>query len=119
VKAEVGVKLRARRVEDSDDHGWDLEALRSELADDEVRVVAVRRNDDRVGLLDPGLTQDLHVHPMPDDIAALPVLTQPVERLLAFVDGGHVPPVAVELECDGRADSPATDHHCLHGRSVA
>ena len=46
----------------------------------------------------PGLAQDVGVHAVPDDEPAGPVVAEPAERLLVLVDGGHVPPFAVELE---------------------
>ena len=46
------VELGARRVEDPDDGALDAEALLGDLADDDVRVVAVRGDDHGVGVLD-------------------------------------------------------------------
>ena len=49
------VEVRARGIEDADDDAVDAEALLGDLADDDVRVVAVGGDDDGVGLLDAGL----------------------------------------------------------------
>ena len=54
---ELRVERGARRVEDADDDTVDVEAPLRDLADDDVRVVAVRGHDDGVGVLDPGLAQ--------------------------------------------------------------
>ena len=48
--ASAGVELGARRVEDADDDGADPVSLLEHLADDDVRVVAVGRDDGRVGV---------------------------------------------------------------------
>ena len=45
----------------------DAEALLRDLADHDVRVVAVGRDDDRVGVLDPGLAQQVDVHAVADE----------------------------------------------------
>ena len=44
-----GEELGARGVEHADDDAADAEVLLGDLADHDVRVVAVRRDDDRVG----------------------------------------------------------------------
>ena len=67
------VELGARRVEHAHDHRRHLELLLGHLGDHDVRVVAVGRDDDRVGLLDPGLAQELDVHAVTDEEAAGPV----------------------------------------------
>ena len=92
-----GVELRARRVEHADDDRRHLEVLLRGLRDHEVRVVAVGRDDDGVGLLDPRLAEQLEVHAVPDDEVAGPVLAESPERVLVLVDHGHVPARAVQL----------------------
>src|SRR5919198_53858 len=118
-QAELLVEVGARRVEHADDHALDVEALLRHLADDEVRVVAVRRHDDRVRLLDPRLAQDVDVHAVADDEAAVPVAPEPRQRLLLLVDRDDIPAFAVELQRDRRADAAASDDQDFHGLSVA
>ena len=74
-----------------DDDAVDLEALLRDLADDDVRVVAVGGGDDGIGVLDARLAQQVGVHAVADDEAAAPVLAEPRERVLVLVDDGHVP----------------------------
>ena len=69
----------------------DAEPLLRDLADDDVRVVAVGRDDDGVGVLDAGRAQHLGVHAVADDEPAGPVLAEPAERLLLLVDGATRP----------------------------
>src|SRR5580765_9113568 len=40
--------------------------------------------------------------------------SEAAESLLLLVHGGHVPPLAVELEGEVRADAAAADHQSLH-----
>src|SRR4029077_7703267 len=71
-------------------------------------------DDDGVGLLDPGLAEDVDVHPVPDDEAARPVLAEPGQRLLVLVDRGHVPADLRQLLRNRRADTPASNDDRLH-----
>src|SRR4029079_13303300 len=52
------VELGAGRIEQPDDDTVDAEALLDDLADHDVRVVAVGGDHARVGVLDPGAAQD-------------------------------------------------------------
>ena len=104
-----GVEVGARRVEHADDDAVDAEPLLGDLADDDVRVVAVRRDDDGVGLLDPGLAEQVDVHAVADEERAGPVVAEPRERVLVLVDDGDVPALLLELERDRRADPAAAD----------
>ncbi len=113
VEAALRVELRARRVEHAHDDAAHVEALLRDLADDDVRVVAVGGDDDGVGVLDAGLAQEVGVHAVPDDERAGPALAEPRERVLVLVDDGHVPALLVELERDRRADAAAADDKCL------
>ena len=110
---ELRVELGARRIEHADDDAVDAVALLRHLADDEVRVVAVGRDDGRIGLGGARLLEDLLVHPVADDEAALPG-AEARERLLVLVDARHVPALLGELLRDRRADPPATDDHACH-----
>src|SRR5262249_25144677 len=62
VEAARGVELGARMVEDADDDRGDGELLLRHLADDDVRVVAVGRDDNGVGIFDAGIPQELEIH---------------------------------------------------------
>ena len=90
------VELGASRVEQPDDDAVDPEALLDDLADDDVRVVAVGGDDDGVGVLDPGAAQDGRVHAVADDEAAVPALAEAAERLLLLVDRDDVPALAAQ-----------------------
>src|SRR5205807_9736623 len=96
-----------------------VEALLGDLADDDVGVVAVGRNDHRVGLLDSGLAQDLDVHPMAEHEAAVPVVAEPAERLFLLVDGRDVPALVHQLEGNAGADSAASNHQSIHALTLA
>src|SRR5439155_1714644 len=113
------VELRARRVEDADDGTVDAEALLRELADDDVRIVAVGGDDDGVRVVDPRLAEDVGVHPVADDEAAGPVLAEARERPLLLVDGRDVPALREEPLRHGRADPAAADDQNLHKLSLA
>ena len=108
------VELRARRIEDANDHRRHLELLLGRLGDHEVRVVAVGRDHDGVGLLDPRLAQELEVHAVPDEEPTGPLLAEPPERVLVLVADGDVPVRSLELQRHGRADAPTPDHDRLH-----
>src|SRR5207253_1073640 len=105
--------------EHAHDHALVVETLLRNLADHDVRVVAVGGDHDGVGLLDPGLAQDLDVHAVAEDEAAAPVVAEAGESLFLLVHGRHVPALAVELEGDAGADTAATDHQRVHGFSLA
>src|SRR5947207_1343279 len=75
-QAECSVEVGPRRIEDAHDDTLVVEALHRNLRDDEVRVVSVGGDDDRVGVLDPRLAQDVDVHPMAHHEAAAPVLAE-------------------------------------------
>src|SRR4029078_11207135 len=55
VQALLGVPLAPRRVHHAADHARHLVVLARDLRDRQVRVVAVGRGDEDVGLLDPRL----------------------------------------------------------------
>ena len=78
-------------VEDADDHAGNVEAALGDLPDDQVRVVAVRRNDDGVRVLDAGSAKQVDVHAVADEEAALPRLAEPVQDLFVLVDRDDVP----------------------------
>src|SRR5437763_9135247 len=113
------VELGARRVEDPDDRAVDAESLLGDLADDQVRVVAIGGDDDRVGVFDAGLAQDGRVHAVADDEPAGPVLSEAVEGRLLLVDRSHVPAFGCEPLRDRRAHPAAADNDELHVLSVA
>src|SRR5436190_11917732 len=113
------VELRTRRVEDPDHHAVDVEALLRDLPDDEVRVVAVRRDDGRIRLVDAGFAKNGEIHAVPDDEASGPVLAEARERLLVLVDDGNVPAAPLELARHARPDSTTSDNHCLHELNLA
>ena len=94
----------------------DLELLLRHLADHDVRVVAVGRDDDGVGVLDPRPLQQLDVHPVADVELARPVVAEPHHRILALVDDADLPAGVAQLERDGAADAAASDHDNLHAR---
>src|SRR5581483_12182370 len=66
-QAALAVEVGPRRVEDADDDAPDVEALLGDLADEDVRVVAVGGRDDRVGVLDPRLAQHVDVDALPHE----------------------------------------------------
>ena len=116
-QAALGVEVGAGRVEHADDDAADPEALLRDLADHDVRVVAVGRDDDGVGVLDPGRARSVGVHAVADDEAAGPAGAEPAQRLLALVDDVDLPAFALELECDGGADPAAADDDGFHALS--
>ena len=105
-QAEPREELGAPRVEHADDDALDAVALLDHLADHDVGVVAVRRDDRGVGGLDAGLHEDIHLHGVADDERALPVAAESRKRLLVLVDGGDVPAVAGELLRNRRPTRP-------------
>ena len=113
------VELGARRVEQADDDALDPEELLHDLADDDVRVVAVGGDDHGVGVVDPGAAQHRRVHAVADDEAAVPALAEPAERLLLLVDGDDVPALVAQRVRDRGADPAAADDDRLHGISLA
>ena len=96
------------------------EALLRDLADHEVRVVAVGRDDDRVGVLDAGLAQ----------ARRRPCRGRATNRRASPRRAARAPPPSRrprsppsplgELTLrDIRPDTAAADHQCLHGLTVA
>src|SRR5689334_20873645 len=81
-QAPRGVELGARRVEQPRDDRRHLKLELRDLRNHDVRVVAVRADDDGVGLLDPGLLEELQVHAVPDQEAPGPALTESPESVL-------------------------------------
>ena len=73
VQSPVGIELRPGRVEDADDDGADVVALLEDLADDDVRVVAVGRDDRRVRAVHPASLEDGRIHAVAEHEPALPV----------------------------------------------
>ena len=92
--------------------------LLSGLRDHDVRIVTVGRDDHGIGLLDPGLLEQLQVHPVADQEAPGPVLTESPEGVFVLVDHRHVPARTVELNRDGRADPSAADHDRFHSAAA-
>src|SRR5262249_22327633 len=113
------VEARAGGVEDTHHDAPDVEALLRDLADDDVRVVAVGRNDDGVRLLNAGVAQEVGVHAVPDDECTWPVLAQPRQSILVLVHDGHVPALLMELERDRRADATTADDERLEHLRVS
>src|SRR3954452_16245917 len=74
VEALLRVPLRPRRVHDAADHARHLVVLAGDLRDRQVRVVAVGRGDEDVGLLDAGLAQGVDLEPVAEREAAARVL---------------------------------------------
>src|SRR5262245_32029718 len=109
------VEVGPCRVEHPDDDGRHGELLLGHLPDDDVRVVAVGRDDDGVGVLDAGVPQQLDVHAVADEKVARPAVAETREGLFALIDDGDVPAGGLQLECDGRADAAASDHEDFHG----
>src|SRR3954467_6751461 len=66
VQALFGVPLRARGIHHTHDDTRHLVVLRRDLADRQVRVVAVGRGDEHVGLLDAGLAEGVDLEPVPE-----------------------------------------------------
>src|SRR3954468_12824093 len=119
VQAALLVERGARGIEHAHDDAWVREALLRDLADHEVRVVAVGGHDDGLGVIDAGRAQDVDVHAVPEHEPAGPALAEPRERFLLLVDGGDVPTLVEELPRDVRAHPAAADDYCLHAFSVA
>src|SRR5262245_3573949 len=117
--AQRRVELRARRVEDPDDRAVDPESLPRHLPDYEIGVVTVRADHDRVGILDPSLSQYGRVHAVADDEPAGPIFPEAVEGGLLLVDRRHVPTFGGETLRDRRAHPAAADDDQLHRLSVA
>src|SRR5512133_2703174 len=113
-ETELGVEVRARRVEDPDDDALVVETLHRHLRDHDVRVVAVGRDDDGVRVLDTGLAQDVDVHPVAEHEAAAPVLAEPRQGLFLLVDGGYLPALVGELNRHLRPHPAAADHQRSH-----
>ena len=109
------VELRARRVEHADDHRRHLEVLLGRLRDHEVRVVAVGRDDDGVGLLDPGLAQE-RGGPCRGRRGSRRSSCSPSRPSASSFSSSTVTsqPEAVQLQRDGRADPATSDHDRLH-----
>ena len=84
------------------------------LPDDDVGVVAARRDHGGVRIREAGAFEHRDVHAVSDDEATGP-RTQSSERILVLVDHGDVPPVGDETSRDRGSDAPAPDHHGVHG----
>src|SRR5688500_1516700 len=87
------IERGAGRVEDAYDHAAHVEALLRDLRHHEIRVVAVRGHDHRVGVLDARLAQAVEVHPVAEEERAAPPVAQAGQRLFLLVDDGHVPEI--------------------------
>ena len=68
----LGVEFRAARVEDADDDAADVVAPLQNLADHDVRVVAVRRHHGGVRRRNARPIEHVEVHAVPDHEAAAP-----------------------------------------------
>ena len=115
----LAVEHGARRVEQAHDDALVGEALLRDLADDDVRVVAVGRDDDRVRVLDAGGAKHVDVHAVSEHEAAAPVLAEPRERVLLLVDRRDLPALAEQLPRDRGADAPAADDYRFHDFKIA
>ena len=104
VEAPLLIELRTRRIEDAYDDAADIETLLRDLPDDDVRVVPVGGDDDRVGILDARFAEEVGIHAVPDDERAGPALPESRERILVLVDDGDVPALLMELERDRRTE---------------
>src|SRR5262249_1807566 len=75
--------------------------------------------DNGVGVLDPRLAKDVHVHPVAEHETPTPVLAEASERLLLLVDGGYLPALRCQIQRHFRPHSAAADHNCLHPLTIA
>src|SRR5215216_5928065 len=121
VQALLGVPGGAARVEHARDHPRDLEAAVGELRHDEVRVVAVGRGDEDVGLLDPGLGQRVELERRTDREAPAGLLprsaeldVEPLVRERVLVEDGDDVAGAQRRRGDGGADAPGADDEDEH-----
>jgi hypothetical protein len=80
----------------------------------DVRVVAAGHGHERVGILDPGVLEDVAVEPEADDLASLEPRRQSVEGRRALVDDRAVVPGAGQLHRELRPDAPAADDDDPH-----
>src|ERR671919_2506211 len=118
---ELLVDVGPAGIVDPGDHLRYLEVLAGHPGRDDVRVVAVRHGDERVGLPDPRLLQDLPVEPEADDRGGLEPRGEAVESLLPLVDDGDGVPGLGQLDGQLGSDPTAPHDHEMHGgqRSAA
>src|SRR4051794_10705564 len=90
VQALLGVPLRARGVHDAHDDTRHLVMLRGDLADRQIRVVAVRRGDEHVGFLDARLAEGVDLEPVAEGEPAARVLPRRVHARVEALVGERV-----------------------------
>src|SRR2546421_6493093 len=107
----LAIPLRAPRIQHADDHLLDAVAAARDLGDDQVRVVAVGRGDEGVGLRDPGLGEGVDLQPGTDGEAPTRLLPRRVElvvepfvRQRVLVEDRHLVALGERPLGDGRPD---------------
>ena len=108
------VDLGARRVVDSRDDVLDVIVLQRDAGGHDVGVVAARDRDERVGLVHPGLLEDVAIESEADDRLGVEARREAIERLGALVDDGDVVAGVAELLRQEDPDAAAAHDDRLH-----
>src|SRR2546421_11769072 len=121
----LAIPLRAPRIQHADDHLLDAVAAARDLGDDQVRVVAVGRGDEGVGLRDPGLGEGVDLQPGTDGEAPTRLLPRRVElvveslvRQRVLVEDRYLVALGERPLGDGRPDPAGPQHEDEHGRTL-
>src|SRR5262245_4458989 len=109
------VDVGAHRVVDAGDDLRHVIGLAGDPGRDDVRVVSARHRQEGVGLLDPGLLEDLAVEPEPDQRARLEPRGQPRERRGVLVDDRDLVALLGQLLREQDAHTTTTHDDHAHG----
>lgn len=106
---ESTIGVLPHRIIDADDHLRDVEDLPGNLRRHDIAVIPIGDGNERMGLLDPGRSQDVLINPGADDGIAPKFGSKAPERVGDGIDHRDLVTVVIEDRCNPGAD-PSTPH---------
>jgi len=108
------IRVGADRIVDLRDDLLHPEDLLRDLRGHEIPVVALRQRDERIGLLDTGLAEDVEIGAVAEQRRSLEVLRQMREGGAFEIDHSDVVAAGVEQASEERSGPAAADDDDLH-----
>lgn len=114
MNAHAPVRFFAHGIVDAGDDGGHVEHRAHQLGGHDVRVVAIRHRDERVGLLDTRRLQHVFIYAYPQDTAPGELLWQTPEGGRLYIDDGHGVARFIQGRGEPRTNPTAADDYYVH-----